>query len=194
MKRSDFAERLHAAVAARRGQPFQWGENDCALFACDLVEAATGVDYAAPFRGRYRTAAGAARALKRFVAGSRRLARPAAPPGHPRDHNAGLGLVRPAKPTPDPWPGGAAGRAAGEPSSNKPLLEAAAEKITQDNGLEEVPPLMAQRGDFVLVDETAGPAPLEAALGVCLGETFVAAGPAGTVTLPLTRARRAWRV
>ena len=137
-KRYDFAERLHAALGEARGRPFHWGRNDCALFACDVVAAATGVDYAAPFRGRYRTAAGAARALRRFAGGG---------------------------------------------------LEAAAEKITQDNKLEEVPPLMAQRGDFVLMDETAGPA-----LGVCLGETFVAAGPSGTVTLPLTRARRAWRV
>ncbi len=138
-----FAERLLAAVAAHRDRAFAWGTHDCCLFACDVIRDAGGVDYAAPFRGRYRTAAGAARALRRFAGGG---------------------------------------------------LEAAAEKIAQDNGLEEVPPLMAQRGDFVLVDETAGPAPLEAALGVCLGETFVAAGPAGTVTLPLTRARRAWRV
>jgi hypothetical protein len=68
-------------------------------------------------------------------------------------------------------------------------LEAAAEKITQDNGLEEVPPLMAQRGDFVLVDVAEGPA-----LGICIGETLVAAGPSGAVTFPLKRARRAWRV
>ncbi len=137
-KRFDFAERLHDALSELRGRPFRWGQQDCALFACDVVAATTGVDYAAPFRGRYRTAAGAARALRRFAGGG---------------------------------------------------LEAAAEKITQDNKLEEVSPLMAQRGDFILLDETAGPA-----LGVCLGETFVAAGPSGTVTLPLTRARRAWRV
>jgi hypothetical protein len=112
--------------------------HDCCLFACDVIADAGGRDFAAPFRGRYRTAAGAARVLRRFAGGG---------------------------------------------------LEAAAEKITQDNGLEEVPSLMAQRGDFVLVDETEGPA-----LGVCLGETFVAAGPAGAVTLPLKRARRAWRV
>lgn len=138
VKPSGFAERLHSAFAARCGRPFVWGENDCTLFACDLVEAATGVDYAAVLRGRYRTAAGAARALRRFAGGG---------------------------------------------------LEAAAEKIAQDNGLEEVPPLMAQRGDFVLLDAAAGPA-----LGVCLGATFIAAGPAGAVSLPLKRARRAWRV
>jgi hypothetical protein len=137
VKPSGFAERLHSAFAARCGRPFVWGENDCALFACGLVEATTGVDYAAALRGRYRTAAGAARALRRF---------------------AGAGL------------------------------EAAVEKITRDNGLEEVSPLMAQRGDFVLVDETAGPA-----LGVCLGSHIIAAGPAGAVLRPLDAARRAWR-
>ena len=136
-KRHQFMERLLDAVAARCDRPFQWGAHDCCTFACDVIRDAGGVDFAAPFRGRYTTALGATRALRRF---------------------AGAGL------------------------------EAAAEKITQDNGLKEVPPLMAQRGDFVMVDQAAGPA-----LGVCLGETFVAAGLTGMVTLPLTRARRAWR-
>ncbi len=137
VKPGDFAERLADGLAAARDRPFAWGRHDCALFACELVGAATGVDYAADFRGRYRSAAGAARLLKRFAGGG---------------------------------------------------LEAAAEKITRDNGLEEVPPLMAQRGDFVLVDETAGPA-----LGVCLGSHIVAAGPMGAVLRPLDAARRAWR-
>ncbi len=145
-RRCDFAERLSGALDERRNRPFAWGRNDCALLACGLVDAATGVDYAAPFRGRYRTATGAARALRRFLG----------PPS--------LKLRR-----------------AG-------LLEAAAEKITQDNGLEEVPPLMAQRGDFVLVDAAEGPA-----LGVCLGSHIIAAGPAGAVMRPLGAARRAWR-
>lgn len=137
-KQHRFAERLFDAVTMRQDRAFQWGVHDCCLFACDVIRDAGGVDYAAPFRGRYRSAAGAARVFRRFAGGG---------------------------------------------------LEAAAEKIAQDNGLEEVPPLMAQRGDFVLLDAAAGPA-----LGVCLGATFIAAGPAGAVTLPLKRARRAWRV
>ncbi len=145
-RRRDFAERLLVALDECRDRPFAWGRNDCALLACGLVEAATGVDYAAPFRGRYRPAAGAARALRRFLG-----------PASPKLRRAGL-------------------------------LEAVAEKITRDSGLEEVPPLMAQRGDFVLVDETESPA-----LGVCLGSHIVAAGPMGTVLRPLAAARRAWR-
>ncbi len=136
-RRCDFAERLLATLGECRDRPFAWGRNDCALLACDLVMAATGVDYAAPLRGRYRTAAGATRVLRRFAGGG---------------------------------------------------LEAAAEKIARDNGLEEVPLLMAQRGDFVLLDDTEGPA-----LGVCLGSHIVAAGPAGAVLRPLAAARRAWR-
>ncbi len=132
-----FVERLLGAVAARRDRAFQWGVHDCCIFACDVIRDADGVDYAAPFRGRYRTAAGAARALRRFAGGG---------------------------------------------------LEAAVEKITRDNRLEEVPPLMAQRGDFVLLDEAVGPA-----LGVCVGPHIVAAGPAGTVLQPFAAARRAWR-
>ncbi len=141
-----FMERLLDAVAARRDRAFQWGVHDCCLFACDVIRDAGGVDYAAPFRGRYRTATGAARALRRFLG----------PPSL---------KLRPAG-----------------------LLEAAAEKITQENGLEEVPALMAQRGDFVLVDAAEG-----SALGVCLGSHIIAAGPAGAVMRPLGAARRAWR-
>lgn len=142
MKRPDFAERLLAVLEERRDRPFAWGRNDCALFACDLVEAATGVDHAAPLRGRYRSAAGAAWALRRFAGGG---------------------------------------------------LEAAAEKIAKSNGLREVPPLMAQRGDIVLLDEAPGPAPDNPCLGVCLGAHVVAAGPAGAVLRPLVAGRRAWR-
>lgn len=48
---------------------FCWGVNDCALFAADGVRVQTGLDLAAPFRGRYTTAIGAARALKRYGSG-----------------------------------------------------------------------------------------------------------------------------
>ena len=50
---------LHKAFRARRNMPFMWGENDCALFAADVVRAFTGVDIAADFRGKYTDEAGA---------------------------------------------------------------------------------------------------------------------------------------
>lgn len=48
---------------------FIWGENDCALFVANAVLAMTGHDIAAPFRGKYSTAAGSLRALKRYGSG-----------------------------------------------------------------------------------------------------------------------------
>jgi len=64
-RREDWPERLGAVVDAARRRPFEWGRFDCALFAADAVAAMTGEDLAAPFRGRYRTRAGASRALRR---------------------------------------------------------------------------------------------------------------------------------
>ena len=66
LRRADWPERLAEVVKAARGRPFQWGRHDCATFAFDCVLAMTGVDRLADFRGRYRTAKGARRALKRI--------------------------------------------------------------------------------------------------------------------------------
>jgi hypothetical protein len=55
---TDFAEE-------RRKLPFVWGQNDCCLFAANWVAKLTGVDPAASLRGKYTTAAGAARIIKR---------------------------------------------------------------------------------------------------------------------------------
>jgi hypothetical protein len=43
--------------------PFEWGANDCCLFAANGVFAITGEDYAKPYRG-YKTAKGALGKLK----------------------------------------------------------------------------------------------------------------------------------
>jgi hypothetical protein len=40
-------------------RPAKWGRNDCVLFACDAVEAMTGVDLVAEIRGKYKSRAGA---------------------------------------------------------------------------------------------------------------------------------------
>lgn len=68
-RREDWPLRLHRFIAQRRDWPFEWGRTDCALFASDWIWEATGVDPAEAFRGKYTTAAGAARALKRYGAG-----------------------------------------------------------------------------------------------------------------------------
>lgn len=48
-------DRLVAHLAEVAVMPFQPGVNDCALFAAGAVAAMTGVDHAAPYRGRYAT-------------------------------------------------------------------------------------------------------------------------------------------
>lgn len=52
-----------ADFIAAADRPFVWGEWDCCLMAADCVYAMTGVDVAAEFRGRYKTARGALRVM-----------------------------------------------------------------------------------------------------------------------------------
>jgi len=47
--------RLEAMLRAAEGRPFSWGECDCCLLAADAVHALTGHDYAAGWRGLYRS-------------------------------------------------------------------------------------------------------------------------------------------
>ena len=59
--RSKLAFYLHSIAA----KPFVWGGHDCALFAAGAVEAMTGHDFAAEFRGRYNTSIGGMRILRK---------------------------------------------------------------------------------------------------------------------------------
>jgi hypothetical protein len=54
---------LEQFLIERRFMPFKWGENDCALFVADAVEAITGVDIATDFRG-YTDQPGAFQAIR----------------------------------------------------------------------------------------------------------------------------------
>jgi hypothetical protein len=51
----DWPERLAAVLAQHQRTPFVWGEHDCCLFAASVVQALTGVDPAAGWRGTYST-------------------------------------------------------------------------------------------------------------------------------------------
>lgn len=62
---ADWEARLTALITASEQRPLAYGKHDCSLFAADAVLALTGVDVAADLRGRYRTAGGALRALRR---------------------------------------------------------------------------------------------------------------------------------
>jgi len=53
-------------LAAARAQAFGWGQHDCFLFAAEDVQALTGHDVAAPWRGRYRTQRGALRHIAAY--------------------------------------------------------------------------------------------------------------------------------
>ena len=70
-------------------------------------------------------------------------------------------------------------------------VEALAEKVCTAHGFFELStPLIAQRGDVLLLDTAAhGPA-----LGLCVGSQIAAAGPLGLTFSPVGVARRAWRV
>jgi hypothetical protein len=76
-------------------------------------------------------------------------------------------------------------------TNSEDLVEAVAVKVTAQFGLEEVPVLMAQRGDVVLLSS-----PLGKGLGLLgLRGTHVhCAGPDGVVDVPLSECLRAWRI
>ena len=59
--------RLVAAIESAREKPFAWGKHDCPTFAFETRTALTGgADVAALWRGRYRTALGGHRVMRRL--------------------------------------------------------------------------------------------------------------------------------
>ncbi|MDR5655368.1 DUF6950 family protein [Ruixingdingia sedimenti] len=61
----DWQVRLRRWLTGAAGRPIVPGQWDCCLFAAGAVEAQTGVDLAADWRGRYSTFAGGRRILRR---------------------------------------------------------------------------------------------------------------------------------
>lgn len=54
MKRyTDWERRLSFFVSSRINCQFEWGNHDCCMFACDGIQAITGIDPAHEFRGIY---------------------------------------------------------------------------------------------------------------------------------------------
>jgi len=66
----DWRERLSLVMRRHADEPFTWGRSDCFLLAMDVCEAILGTDPYADERGRYRSAVGAARRLRRRGFGS----------------------------------------------------------------------------------------------------------------------------
>jgi hypothetical protein len=65
---------LHNFLEGRKAAPFAWGANDCALFAADAVNAMTGTDLGASYRGKYTTQAGANSQMQTICGSSDALA------------------------------------------------------------------------------------------------------------------------
>lgn len=69
MRYSDWQTRAANFIITHREKPFAWGEHDCALFACNFIQAITGTDPAVAFRGKYDDKRSAYVALKNFAGG-----------------------------------------------------------------------------------------------------------------------------
>ncbi len=63
--RSDWRARLGAYLATESRTPFLYGTSDCALFAAGALNAMTGSDPSAAYRGRYTTLRGGLRILRK---------------------------------------------------------------------------------------------------------------------------------
>jgi hypothetical protein len=65
-RREDWPAVLAAEIDRARLLTFQWGQHDCATWAFDVRRAMTGIDAAAAWRGRYSTASGSVRVMRRL--------------------------------------------------------------------------------------------------------------------------------
>lgn len=60
----------HKHYIGSRHTPFAWGTHDCCTTVCDHIEAITGVDVYAEFRGTYTDAASAVASIHKITGGS----------------------------------------------------------------------------------------------------------------------------
>jgi len=70
MRISIWEEALADYIAIKRHEPFEYGVNDCCLFASGAVEAVTGEDPMSEFRGKYDSLKGSLKAIKDIGAGT----------------------------------------------------------------------------------------------------------------------------
>ena len=63
--RSDWRARLGGYLAGEARRPFEYGISDCALFAAGALNAMTGSDPSADYRGRYTSLRGGLRILRK---------------------------------------------------------------------------------------------------------------------------------
>lgn len=72
MRKPNWATLLNNYITDNRNTPFEWGKFDCCLFVAGAIEAMTGQDFGAPFKGEYSTAKGSLKALKKHGGGDLR--------------------------------------------------------------------------------------------------------------------------
>jgi hypothetical protein len=70
MRISTWEDALSGYIVAKRHEPFEYGVNDCCLFAAGAVEAITGEDPMSEFRGQYDSLKTSLKAIKDIGAGT----------------------------------------------------------------------------------------------------------------------------
>ena len=63
-RRSDWQRVLDEFVRANQDRRFDYGTWDCCLFVCNAILEITGIDLAAPYRGKYSNRKGALHAIR----------------------------------------------------------------------------------------------------------------------------------
>lgn len=69
MRAVGWEERMKEALAARKDTLFAWGHHDCVLFACYVIEATCGIDFAKDFCCKYATEPEACEIIKDYAGG-----------------------------------------------------------------------------------------------------------------------------
>jgi len=70
MRISTWEDALVNYIAVKRHEPFEYGVNDCCLFAAGAVEAITGQDPMPEFRGKYDSLKTSLKVIKEIGAGT----------------------------------------------------------------------------------------------------------------------------
>ena len=70
MRISTWEDALVNYIIAKRQEPFEYGVNDCCMFAAGAVEAITGEDPMSEFRGKYDSLKTSLKAIKDIGAGT----------------------------------------------------------------------------------------------------------------------------
>lgn len=70
MRISSWEDALSDYIATKRHEPFEYGANDCCLFAAGAVEAITGEDPMPEFRGKYDSLKTSLQVIKDIGAGT----------------------------------------------------------------------------------------------------------------------------